>query len=257
MSSHWKREHTVSLVVVTLAIILAPAVIPAGGRVWAWALVGLLLILFIAITGHGVTGLWRGALIDERNQISLSRFQLAVWTVIVLSGLLTIAIYNIGGSGDPLAIAIPTELWALLGISTASLVGSPLVRSTKADKNPDPKETAASIKLLAQRYGAAEADFETKGLIVANKQPDMARWANMMLAEETGNAARLDLSKIQMFFFTLILAIAYAFALGDLLAGDSEVIAKFPPLTGGMLALLGISHAGYLTHKATPHSKQV
>lgn len=257
MSSHWKREHTASLVVFTLAIILAPAVIPIGGRVWAWALVGLLLILFIAVTGHGVTGLWRGALIDERNQISLSRFQLAVWTVIVLSGLLTIAIYNIGESADPLAIAIPTELWALLGISTASLVGSPLVRSTKEDKKPDPKEKAAAIKLLAQRYGAAETDFETRGLIVANTQPEMARWANMMLAEETGNAGRLDLSKIQMFFFTLILAIAYAFALGDLLAGDSQVIAKFPPLTGGMVALLGISHAGYLTHKATPHSKQV
>ena len=57
-----------------------------------------------------------------------------------------------------------------------------------------------------------------------------------------------------MFYFTLILVLAYAVALGTTFAGEAEKIAEFPALGPGMVALLGISHAGYLVHKAIPHS---
>ena len=39
----------------------------------------------LVIAGLGITGVWRGAFIDERNMISLPRFQMLVWTVLVLS----------------------------------------------------------------------------------------------------------------------------------------------------------------------------
>ncbi|MCW3977668.1 MAG: hypothetical protein NWE77_07030 [Candidatus Bathyarchaeota archaeon] len=57
--------------------------------------------------------------------------------LIVLSAFLTIALERIYASAtgtiiaDPSAIAIPLELWALLGISTTSFVRSPLVLSAK------------------------------------------------------------------------------------------------------------------------------
>ena len=73
--------------------------------------------------------------------------------------------------------------------------------------------------------------------------------------EEIGNAAHLDLGKIQLFYFTVILVLAYAVALGTAFASGAARIGEFPALDSGIVALLGISHAGYLTHKAISHSE--
>jgi hypothetical protein len=65
--------------------------------------------------------------------------------------------------------------------------------------------------------------------------------ADMFRGEETGNAAFLDLGKVQMFFFTII---------------DGGVpIHEFPALDESIVALLGISHATFLTYQAVPHSQ--
>jgi hypothetical protein len=58
-----------------------------------------------------------------------------------------------------------------------------------------------------------------------------------------------------MFFFTLILVLAYAVAIGTAFTGTEPKIDNFPALDPGMVALFGISHAGYLVHKAVPHSQ--
>ncbi|MFQ5793188.1 MAG: hypothetical protein ACE5JI_22175, partial [Acidobacteriota bacterium] len=184
-----------------------------------------------------------------------SRFQMMLWTVLILAGFLTLALYNVdAGSTAPLSIAIPEELWALMGISTASLVGSPLVKSTKEGQTPDPKEKNSNLQLLAERFGYEKKELDSRGLIVVNKDPHLASWANLFMAEQTRNAGRLDLAKIQMFFFTIVLSIAYAFALGSLMTSEGSVVSSFPDLDAGALALIGISHAGYLTNKAIPHS---
>ncbi len=78
--------------------------------------------------------------------------------------------------------------------------------------------------------------------------------SELFKGDEMGNDAQVDLAKIQMFYFTLILVFVYAVALGNSLAG-CEAIAQFPDLDPGMIAWLGISHAGYLTSKAVPHSQ--
>ena len=56
-----------------------------------------------------------------------------------------------------------------------------------------------------------------------------------------------------MFYFTLILVFAHGVQLGSLFLDSSGIIEKLPVLSAGMLALLAISHAGYLTNKAVPH----
>ncbi|MCK4458266.1 MAG: hypothetical protein KAT13_01350, partial [Methanosarcinales archaeon] len=100
----------------------------SANRRKAWFSVMALMTLSIIIAGHGATGRWAGLLIDERNRMSLSRLQMILWTAIILSGLLVAALSNTTlGAKDPLAIALPEELWMLMGISTASLVGSPLI----------------------------------------------------------------------------------------------------------------------------------
>ena len=110
----------------------------------AWFATMALLVLLTALIGRGVTGFWRGALIDERNRLSLSRVQVFVWTVLVLSGFLIAASVNIrAGKPDPLGIDIPTELWLLMGIGTTTLVAAPLIQSIKRDRQADPTRRGA------------------------------------------------------------------------------------------------------------------
>jgi hypothetical protein len=141
-----------------------------------------------------------------------------------------------------------------MGISTTSLVGSPLIKSTKTAKKPNAAERTSTFNLMAKE-GVDTKELASKGQIVVNTTLEKARWSDLFKGEEAGNAAQLDLSKVQMFFFTLILVIAYAAALGSAFTGTTPKIDSFPALDSGMLALLGISHAGYLVHKAVPHSQ--
>ena len=120
-------------------------------------------------------------------------------------------------------------------------------------KKADPRDEAQTFNQLANQ-GVEARQLETEGLIVENQDPRQARWSDLFRGEETANAAQLDLGKIQMFYFTIVLLIAYAVALGEDLASLS-IVTTFPELSEGMIALLGISHAGYLTHKAVPHGK--
>ncbi|MBC8492185.1 MAG: hypothetical protein H8D43_00255 [Chloroflexi bacterium] len=184
---------------------------------------------------------------------------MVLWTIIVLSGWLTAALANIAAKAtDPLSIAIPEQIWLAMGIATTSLVGSPLILSTKKAKKPKKEEHERTIGLMAKEEGVdvdtLKGKVTTVGQVLVNKDPKDARVSDMFKGEETGNAAQLDLAKIQMFFFTLILVFAYAAALSAKLAGTGN-IDQFPPLSESMVALLAISHTGYLTNKAIPHSQ--
>jgi hypothetical protein len=210
----------------------------------------------LAIAGHGILGQWRGVLIDHRNVISLSRLQLVIWTVIVLSAFFTGSLWNLRMElEDPLTISVPTELWILMGISTTSLVGSPLIMSGKKTRSPKATELDSTKKsMMAQGYHSAMID--NKGLILVNTDPKLARWSDMFTGDETGNGAHVDMAKVQMFFFTIIVAIAYSTALGRLfVASSAGGFNTFPNLDQSILSLIGISHAGYLTSKGTPHSQ--
>ena len=44
------------------------------------------------IGGLGITGVWRDTFIGEGNMIRLSRFQMLVWTILVLSAYGTLAV---------------------------------------------------------------------------------------------------------------------------------------------------------------------
>ncbi len=251
----WTGWHTVGLLAIIVVFLLIGLLTPLKCRLWTWVGTLILLGIFATIAGHGIVGLWRGLLIDERNKISLSRFQTILWTIVVLSGFLTAALSNVAlGQSNPLSIAIPSELWLLMGISTTALVGSPLIKSTKIPKKPNAAEMKSTISLMAKQ-GVKTSIVATKGQLVVNTSLDGAQWSDLFKGEESGNAAQLDLSKIQMFFFTLILVLAYAAALGTVFAGGTEKIAEFPAFDPGMVTLLGISHAGYLVHKAIPHSQ--
>jgi hypothetical protein len=251
---NWSFWHTFALVVIVAGIGLIAWYVRGANRVGGWIAIMALLLLFTLIAGHGVTGLWRGALIDERNKMSLSRLQMVMWTIVILGGFLMIGVSNIAlGEVKPLDIAVPAEVWALLGISTTSLVGSPLILSNKKQNDPDDKERERTFTLMRSQ-GLDRTKVDYQGLVVVNEEPSAAGWGDLFKGEETGNAAQLDMGKIQMLFFTLVLVLAYGIGIGALLNGTAAIKA-FPELDAGIVALLGISHAGYLANKAVPHSK--
>lgn len=226
-------------------------------RVVDLTLVLVVMVIFLAIIGKAVTDDWRGILINERGKITLSRFQLVIWTLIVLSAFITIALKRIGaGADDPLAIAIPEQLWILLGISTTSLVGSPLILNTKKDRKPPlmNKEIDAYEKANGVSHDVAEAEIAKKykyGLLAFNEDAKKAKFSDIFKGDEKGNEDFVDMAKVQMFFFTLIIAFTYMLLLINLIYAttDFKTFGGFPPLDDGLVALLGISSGGYLGNK--------
>lgn len=142
-SPRWTEWHDLSLVfmiaVIGLVGLLAAPVFPVA----SWLLILLLLTAFTVVTGHGVTGLWHGLLVDGRNRLSLSRLQTILWTLLVLSGFLTAALFNI-------ALRQP-DLWLLMGISLTSLVGSPLIIQSKKSKAANGEEVAWTLEALERQ----------------------------------------------------------------------------------------------------------
>src|SRR5512139_2560539 len=121
---NWGKEHTRGIVGLALLILLVGLVGPLiskapAMRVVVWLVTLALLAISIAIAGDGITGRAAGWLIDNRNMMSLSRLQMMLWTIVILSGYLAAALSNVAsGQAEPLSIAIPGELWLAMGIST-------------------------------------------------------------------------------------------------------------------------------------------
>ena len=261
LASNGQQQHRKPIIFLSItafvaAFAMAWWMIDIGQLLFAWCLVLLIFAAFIFICGHFVTGRWLGALIDERNVMSLSRFQIVLWTLLVLSAYLVAVLHNMSlGLSEPMKIEIQDGLWWLMGISTTSLVGSTLILNDKTTKASEASEVSSTFELL-KKQGDNESTLGTNGLIVVNTDISKARWSDMFTGEEVGNAAHLDMARLQMFFFTLITALAFAVLLGHMFFGEvAHGIPSLPALSNSMVTLIGISHAGYLTAKAGPHSQ--
>lgn len=255
----WRGWHTFFLLLVLVSIGLIGLLAPKFSVLGAWLGILVLLTALTVAVGHGVTGLSLGCLIDAHNRISLARLQAILWTLIVISAFLAGALANIsansanpGSIADPLSIGVPEELWILMGISLTSLIGSPLILSAKKTQQPKDAEVERTREIL-DRQGEDVENIDNVGRIMIKDYPIKANISDLFKGDEVSNAAQLDLGKVQMFYFTLILVFAYGVQMGSLFLDSSGVVENLPVLSTGMLALLAISHAGYLTNKAVPH----
>lgn len=173
-----------------------------------------------------------GILIDDRGRYSLTRLQLSLWTLVVLS--LTAGVFTARAATrgvDPLDFAIPAHVLGLLGISAGSAV------------------VATGVKTYKNR---------TRPLFVAAAQPGDARLAQMLMVEEGPQADKIvDITKLQNFLVTILLAGAYVVLAIHTYAGwgagtpigSAADITTLPAFSGTFLTLLAISHAGYLGGK--------
>lgn len=234
-----------------------------------WGAAMLFMVVFIALIGQLITGRVSGIFINERFKMTLSRFQLVIWTLIVLSAFLAIALERVrAGVVDPLAIELPPQLWELLGISTVSLVGSPLIQGTKVQKEPTPEaikkaallyvrqEKNAKYRTLEKQTDIINENVKTCGILDCNKEIGDAKFSDMFTGDEVANKGLVDMAKVQMFFFTLIIAFSYMVLLANLImTAEPAALGSFPALTDSVVALLGISSAGYLTSKVPDKTK--
>ncbi len=294
------------VVVILIAGVIVVAFNQSIRPVWLWLILLALLTALLLVISHAYTHRWLGVLIDERKKYSLSRLQMVLWTVVILSAFITAVLANLqlvqlvtvsgavnppqvvgvpvgtlvldvlarvgvfnpqdstihpdvdtsqlnlaatvhdgqqiyvplkgenapqpltieeneGQPTTPLSVQIPSEVWVLLGISTTSLVASPLIKN------------------------------QTQERIVKNQSATDAKLSDFFRGEQTGDFTQLDLGKVQMFFFTAIVIGAYAIALASMfLTRELSAITSLPALDSGVIAMLGVSHAGYLTNKAVP-----
>jgi len=240
------------LAVLIAAMFLAVRLVPPG---WNFIGVMLLMLIFMITIGITITGRPAGILINERNLMSLSRLQLVLWTLVILSAYLTIALERIRvrSIADALAIALDQRLWALMGISTASLIGSPLIQTTK--KLQDPKPEAVEKASAALNESTDEINKNSQGLLYSNGGIKDAAFSDMFEGDEVGNTAYVDVAKVQMFFFTMVAALSYGTELFYWIASKPAAdLTAFPILSGGLVAILGISHAGFLVNNSTTHT---
>ena len=129
---------------------------------------------------------------------------------------------------DKRDLTIPSEIWLLLGISTTSLIASPLLKSVRSEQTPNP--------------------------ITRNAHMSDAKWTDLFRGEEESNDKKTDLAKVQMIYLTVVIVVAYAIAIHSMFQkadGSNSFITTFPLVSPGIVALLGISHVGYLSYKVT------
>ncbi|HZI13436.1 MAG TPA: hypothetical protein VE153_23855 [Myxococcus sp.] len=246
------RQENGRLVVLTAALPLltfAAAWFVAPG--WSYVATSAVLAAFLLVLGQSISGTPFGVLINERNLMSLSRFQAAVWTIVVIAGYLTMVVARVkAGTPNAVNVAIPEELWLAMGISSTSLLGTPLLLAGKRLRQPDAKALENTASQLAEPK--KDVDTQRVGVLYANKSMQDARISDIFQGDEVGNTAHVDLAKVQMFYFTSIAAVSYFVAVSTaVMRGDTDGL---PELSQGMVALLAISHGGYLASKATDHS---
>jgi hypothetical protein len=141
---------------------------------------------------------------------SLSQLQMVVWTFVVAAS----AVYVMVLSGE--LIQITTGTLVLLGISGAVTVAA-----------------ALHDKSLAQ---AAVA--QATGTPAAPRKP---RWSDLVILETSDGHRAIDITRVQMLYFTLITAVFVVM----------RVVATFviPEIPDGFQILMGISNAVYMGSK--------
>jgi hypothetical protein len=318
------------------------------GPLAVWGIGVLIISILLALAGREINGRGLGILIDTRNKFSLSRLQITLWTIMVLSAYFTMAMPRVGAmvgehatlnQQQALDIRFPEELILAMGISAVSFAGASLIQSNKRSTQVkiEPRSTpeaaearraqarqdfetaesdlvrvvkdesvrkqeldaataeaagaadgarqladakAARLKLLYESVlqdkekAVKDRDAKKKALQTAeedltaitaaqgrlhkNADPSEAGWADFFRGEEISNYKLVDMSKVQMLFFTVVVIVTYAAAIASMLSDMTMVRTaaslSFPAFSQSLNALLGISHGTYLSVKNIDHS---
>ena len=279
----------------------------------AWLIIAVGTTALVVLAGWAVNKQVFGALIDTRNRYSLSRLQLAGWTVLVLSAWLAIVMVRISAHlpiNEALRVGIPGPVVAALGLSVGSFALAAGIKDAKrhrtvdlsvgqklrgerndlsdkiqeatgawaaekaaADQESDETKKASleiSVRRKKRAVEALTAQLESideqlaaqakaEGLLAKNDSPDQASAGDFFKGDEVVDAKTVDFGKVQMLYITIAILAVYGFMLADALTTESLFTAgaggvSLPDLDESLVALVGISHGGYLAVKASNSS---
>jgi len=221
-----------------------------------WIFAAVTIAVVIALTGSMIRQSILGAMIDNRNRLSLSLMQMAGWSVLVFSLFYVTSLFLIGVAGSKATLPVYNPgIWALLGLSIGSAATSRIIL---AGKDLPPATQAGP----ATTGSSASTPAPTSQL---DKRDDPNAWSlfDLFMGEEVNNASTVDLSRLQQVIITVVLMIIFcsmtAHILGSIVwqTDDWESWATTgaaPNLWGSQtfLGLLAISHGGYLLFKGLP-----
>jgi hypothetical protein len=232
IGNHSSRRMALAALVLTVGVFFAISPLAIARWSWrpadAWAVTiaaGLAVLFAIGrVAGQHV-------LVDDRQRWSLSRLQLLAWTVLLLPSIWTMVIVRmLAHANDPMALGMDENMWALLGISAASFVGSPLILERK--------RTSPGLLDVA----AVSEDGSTPAGV-----------RDLFRGEQTGNADLVDIARVQMCLLTAVAVAVYFVACWRAFAGEPATALAFPPMSQNLVVLIGISHATYLAAKVPDH----
>ncbi|OEO32856.1 hypothetical protein VW23_009520 [Devosia insulae DS-56] len=262
---------------------LAGLTVSDQGRTLSLFLPTLLTMAAIAVlsisAGIGVVGRPLGLLIDKRNRMSLTRAQFALWLIIIMGGLTSIALFNAGFWGGDLnrvqaGLAhlnttagadqqfdtwkanlgrlldfVPTmdaALWALIGITAGTTVLSSLLM--------EPGKGGASP-------GGGPMVPERRTIVLTKSEPSQAKLSDMVFGETEDSEGVVDSSRVQAIAITGFLAAIYVGLIFEAVRGiggltasgavgsGTQVFAQMPPAGTTFLLLLAASHGALLGGK--------
>jgi hypothetical protein len=261
----------------------------AGSSGWSVSLTLPLVLAFAALTllfvssGYAIVGRPLGAIIDERNRISLTLAQLAMWSIVILAGWLVFGLYNFGFGAltfealDQLAVStaaqgdnkpatddnefykalvnaynlfpgIPYSLMGVLGLAGATPIMSRLISKTAL---VGPTQADAPVK---------DSKPPVPAYLRENSDPSQADLSDMVVSE-TASSNLVDTSRVQHIAITGILVISYAMLLFDAVSAidawrivyaavqSKSVFINMPAVDGTFVSLLAVSHATLLGAK--------
>jgi hypothetical protein len=205
--------------------------------IW-WGIAALVLLVaagWIGTIPDRTKGNLLGILVDGRGRMSLSQFQLVLWTIVVLSLLMGVFFARLfGGVSQPQNFTIPNELLIVMGISVGSTASAAAVKAGKDFRASASAGTGTGVKLIVARNASGAPT---------------PKFSQLFLTEE-GSVEYVDITRFQNFWLTLILIVAYvAWAVAYLATKTPAKLTALPGFDSSMVTLLGISHAGYLAGK--------
>lgn len=214
----------------------------------------------LAVWGLGSKGTVFGIVIDRRNRMSLSRFQIVLWTLLVLPTI-TVALFgNVLRAPDVagiVAFEVEWSLVALMGLSVGSFLAAPAALSLKARRDADPAEVNIATERLAASGASPKAKVRVEGQVIGRDSAEEASLGDLVLGEETGNAGTLDIARAQMLAITVVVWVVYlATVLRQFGTYGPEMwqIQGLKPFSDTLLTLILVSHGGYISGKVIPNS---
>lgn len=252
----------------------------SASLVWPMALMMAGVVALLAGLGIGVQGTALGVVISPENRYSLALTQVTLWTILVLTGVIAMAIFNGGLVGEKMRLfdyqlitsqspeavkngffpQVPEAIWALLGITFASPVLSNILKGFR----PRQIEGSPTFEVAHRsdpKVSSGVRYLEFDSALAVREEPSQATVADLFLGEKVGNNDRIDISRLQMVMITAGLIITYGgamfasvrdIAIADIVKTVDDVGVLFsvlPPVGTTMTLMLAASHAVYLTAK--------